>query len=211
MGKPHPIELRARVVAFVDEGHGHREAARHFRVSPRFVNDLIRLQRDTGSLAPRPQGNGGGHGALISVTGWIEGRIAEKGEITLDELAAELAEAHGTEGHCATVWRTLHGLGLTHKVRRIGKGPGEAFPRRTTSRRLSRRARMSPTCVVFGSPNVSHSWPTLCNGWPLLTKPRSRPTWLRPPAGRRADSALSITRRLDIGGPPLGSARSGLN
>jgi len=38
MGKPHPIELRERVVAFVDEGHGHREAARHFRVSPRFVN-----------------------------------------------------------------------------------------------------------------------------------------------------------------------------
>ena len=31
MGKPHPMELRTRVVAYVDEGHGHREAARHFR------------------------------------------------------------------------------------------------------------------------------------------------------------------------------------
>lgn len=38
MGKPLPLELRQRVVAYVDEGHGHREAARHFRVSPRFVN-----------------------------------------------------------------------------------------------------------------------------------------------------------------------------
>ena len=39
MGKPHPVELRSRVVAFVEEGNGHREAARHFRkrsASPTF-------------------------------------------------------------------------------------------------------------------------------------------------------------------------------
>ncbi|QBY00374.1 transposase [Rhodophyticola sp. CCM32] len=99
MGKPHPIELRERVVAFVDEGHGHREAARHFRVSPRFVNDLIKLRRETGSLAPRPQGNGGGHGKLASVADWIEARVAGKGEITLDELVSELAETHGIDVH----------------------------------------------------------------------------------------------------------------
>lgn len=115
MGKPHPIELRERVAAFVDEGHGHREAARHFRVSPRFVNDLIKLRRETGSLAPRPQGNGGGHGKLAGVTGWIKARVAEKGEITLDELAVELAETHGIDVHRGTVWRVLRGLGLTHK------------------------------------------------------------------------------------------------
>ena len=117
MGKPHPIELRERVAAFVDEGHGHREAARHFRVSPKFVNDLIKLRRETGSLAPRRQGNGGGHGKLAGLTGWIETRIADKGEITLDELAAELAEPHGIAVHRGTVWRALRGLGLTHKKR----------------------------------------------------------------------------------------------
>lgn len=52
MGKPHPIELRSRVVAFVEEGNSNREAARHFRVSPRFVNNMMILQRSTGSLAP---------------------------------------------------------------------------------------------------------------------------------------------------------------
>ena len=41
MDKPHPMELRTRGVAYVDEGHRHREAARHFRVSPKFVNDLV--------------------------------------------------------------------------------------------------------------------------------------------------------------------------
>ena len=38
------MELRSRVVAFVEEGHGHREAARHFRVSPKFVNDMVKLK-----------------------------------------------------------------------------------------------------------------------------------------------------------------------
>jgi transposase len=57
MGRPHPVELRLRVVAFVDEGHGHREAARHFRGSPRFVNDMVKLRRETGGLAPKRQGN----------------------------------------------------------------------------------------------------------------------------------------------------------
>ena len=120
MGKPHPIELRERVAAFVDEGHGHREAARHFRVSPRFVNDLIKLRRETGSLDPRPQGNGGGHGKLAGVTGWIKARVAEKGKITLDELAVELAETHGIDVHRGTVWRVLRSLGLTHKKRPSG-------------------------------------------------------------------------------------------
>lgn len=49
MGKSHPIALRVRVAAFVEEGHSHREAARHFRVSPRFVNNLMILKRATGS------------------------------------------------------------------------------------------------------------------------------------------------------------------
>jgi hypothetical protein len=51
MGKPHPMALRERVAAYVDEGHGHREAARHFCVSPRFVNELMKLRRETGSVA----------------------------------------------------------------------------------------------------------------------------------------------------------------
>ena len=115
MGNPHPMELRARVMAFVDEGHGHREAARHFRVSPKFVNDLVKLRRETGGLTARRQGNGGGHGKLTGVTGWLKARVTVKGEITLDELVAELSETHNIAAHRATVWRALRGLGLTHK------------------------------------------------------------------------------------------------
>ena len=117
MGKPHPVELRSRVIGYVDEGHGHRQAARHFRVSPKFVNDLVKLRRETGCLTPRRQGNGGGHGKLVDVTGWLEARVTAKSGITLDELVAELAETHGIDVHRATVWRVLRGLGLSHKKR----------------------------------------------------------------------------------------------
>ncbi|WP_373568580.1 IS630 family transposase [Paracoccus actinidiae] len=115
MGKPHPVELRSRVIGYVDEGHGHRQAARHFRVSPKFVNDLVKLRRETGCLTPRRQGNGGGHGKLVDVTGWLEARVTAKSGITLDELVAELAETHGIDVHRATVWRVLRGLGLSIK------------------------------------------------------------------------------------------------
>jgi transposase len=120
MGKPHPVELRERVIAFVDEGHRHREAARHFRVSPKFVNDLVRLKRETGSIMPRPQGNGGGHGKLIGARNWIEARIAAKGDLTLDEMVCELAAEHGISVHRVSVWRFLRSLGLTHKKRPSG-------------------------------------------------------------------------------------------
>jgi transposase len=83
MGKPHPIELRSRVVAFVEEGNSHREAARHLRVSLRFVNNLVIRQRTVGSLVPPRQGYAPGGGKL-------------------DELCVELAE-RGVAAHHSTV------------------------------------------------------------------------------------------------------------
>ena len=117
MGKPLPIELRRRVVDFVEEGHTHRAAASQFRVSIKFVNDMVLLKRQTGSLEAKPQGNGGGHGKLAGVVGWIERRITEKRDLTLDELVAELREGQGIKAHRVSVWRCLRGLDLTHKKR----------------------------------------------------------------------------------------------
>jgi transposase len=55
MGKPLPMELRQRVVDFVEEGSTHRAAATQFQVSIKFVNDMALLKRRTGSLIPKPQ------------------------------------------------------------------------------------------------------------------------------------------------------------
>lgn len=117
MGKPLPMALRQRVVDFVEEGHTHRSAAAQFRVSIKFVNDMVLLKRATGALEPKPQGNGGGHGKLAGVAGWIESRIREKRDLTLDELVVELRDKQGVEAHRVSVWRVLRNLNLTHKKR----------------------------------------------------------------------------------------------
>ena len=114
MGKPHPMALRERVAGYVDEGHGHREAARHFRVSPRFVNDLMKRRRETGSLEPRRQGHAPGGGKLSPHAAFVRGRVAETGDLTVDELCVEL-EVRGVVVHRSNVARLLHRLGLSHK------------------------------------------------------------------------------------------------
>ena len=119
MGKPHPIEIRVRVVAFVKEGNSHREAARHFRVSPRFVNNMIILERASGSLAAAKQGHPPG-GKLTEHGEWISDRLAQNGELTLDELCVELAE-RGVTVHRATIGRFLKRLGLSNKKKSQGK------------------------------------------------------------------------------------------
>ena len=125
MGKPHPIELRQRVVDHVGEGNTHRATAERFKVSVKFVNDMVKLWKATGSLAPKVQGNGGGHGKLSALKDWIARRISEKGELTSAALAAEIAVTHGVAVHRGTVWQFLRDLGLTHK-KRPARRRGEA-------------------------------------------------------------------------------------
>lgn len=115
MGKPHPIELRERVVTFVDEGNSHREAARHYRVSPKFVNDMIKLRRETGGLEPKPQGHCGRAGKLLGLGAWVCGHLTEQGDLTLDELRVELENVHAVMVHRSSIGRWLHRLGLSHK------------------------------------------------------------------------------------------------
>lgn len=45
MGKSHPVELRQRVVDHVAEGNTHRSTAARFKVSVKFVNDMVKLER----------------------------------------------------------------------------------------------------------------------------------------------------------------------
>jgi len=124
MGKPLPMALRERVAGFVDEGHGHREAARRFRMSPRFVNELMKLRRETGSLlVPRRQGHAPGWGKLAPHTLFVRERMATSGELTLDELCVEL-EGRGVEVHRSSVGRLLHRLGLSHKKNAAGQRAG---------------------------------------------------------------------------------------
>ncbi len=76
---------------------------------------MIKLRRETGALDPKPQGNQGGCGKLSDLAGWVRARLAERGDLTLDELRLELEQAQGVTVHRSSVGHWLHRLGLSHK------------------------------------------------------------------------------------------------
>ena len=56
MPKPYSLDLRERVVDYVEAGHSRRAAAAHFRVSPSFVINLMTAFRERGGIAPKALG-----------------------------------------------------------------------------------------------------------------------------------------------------------
>ena len=56
MPKAYSLDLRERVVGFVEDGHSRRAAAAHFKVSVSFVVNLVRAVRSRGSFEPKPSG-----------------------------------------------------------------------------------------------------------------------------------------------------------
>src|SRR5271165_6381042 len=92
MPKPYSLDLRERVLRYVEEGHSCRAAAAHFRVSVSFVVKLVKAFGMRGSLAPKPSG-GRRYAKLEPHRAFLLEKVAEKADITMPELAAELAAA----------------------------------------------------------------------------------------------------------------------
>ena len=106
----------------VEQGHTHTEAARRLCVSIKFVNDMVRLKRETGSLAPKRQGNPG-RGKLTGVKDWVRERIAAKPDLTIDELTVELAAEHGLKVHCG--FRKFPDTDFSKSRTRVSVSPGQ--------------------------------------------------------------------------------------
>src|ERR1051326_6503825 len=90
MTKAYSLDLRRRVVRFVDGGHSRHEAAARFDVSVAFVVKLVAVWHATGSYAAKPEG-GWRYSKLDPHRAWLERRVDEKADITMPELAEELA------------------------------------------------------------------------------------------------------------------------
>ena len=120
MSRPYPMELRTRVVNFVEEGNTHCATAAHFRVSIKFVNDMVKLKLETGSLEPKPQGCRG-HGKLSGQHDWARSQIGRKPDVTLDELVCALRRERGIDVQRSSMWGLVHRLGLSHKKRPPGQ------------------------------------------------------------------------------------------
>ena len=122
MGKPYSMDLRARVVAYVEAGHSCRAAARVFRVSASTAVRLAAAQRERGDIAPRPQGRTPGTvGKLAAHQAFLLEIVQAEPDITLKELAGALVEAHGVRGQLFSLHRALRRAGTSY-IRRADRG-----------------------------------------------------------------------------------------
>ena len=116
MARPLSVDLKLRVAAALAEGDTVRGAASRFKVS---VATAVRIgQRDRSGRGLEP-GKIGGHRRPVlqgAVGDWLLARLAEKPDLTMRGLAAELA-ARGTQVAHDTVWRFVRAAGLSVKKR----------------------------------------------------------------------------------------------
>lgn len=120
MPKAYSLDLRERVVWFVEAGRSCRAAAAHFSVSVSFAVRLMRAFRTAGSVAPRPSG-GRRRAKLDPHKAFVTARIEEKSDITMPELARELLAATGTKADPASLSRFLIRNGYRFKKNAAGK------------------------------------------------------------------------------------------
>lgn len=121
MGRSYSLDLRERVVARVAGGQSRRGAAEDLAVSPSFSVKLMARHERTGSLAPAPQGRPPGTGKLDPYRAFIIGRVKERPDITMPELASELAACHGVEADPASLSRFLCKAGFSYKKNAAGQ------------------------------------------------------------------------------------------
>jgi len=122
MGRSYSLDLRRRVVARVAAGQSRRGAAEDLAVSPSFSVKLVARHRRTGLLAPQRQGRPPGTGKLASYGDFLIGRVKERPDITMPELAAELQAQHGVEADPASLSRFLCKAGFSYKKNAAGHG-----------------------------------------------------------------------------------------
>lgn len=137
MAKTYSMDLRERVSRYVLAGHSCHEAAAHFSTSVSFVVNLMRLLRDTGSLAARPRG-GLRHSKLAPHGEFLLGRVAETPDVTMPELAAALKE-RGVTVDPSSLSHFLLRNGLSYKKNRFGQR-NVASGRARGARQMDRRA-----------------------------------------------------------------------
>ena len=111
---PLSVDLKVRIAAALQDGETVRGAAKRFGVS---VASAVRIgQRQRSGRGQKP-GKIGGHRRpiLVGEAGdWLLARLAEKPDLTMRALTAELAERGVTVVH-DTVWRFVRRAGQTVK------------------------------------------------------------------------------------------------
>lgn len=123
MARAYSMDLRERVVAADGDGQSCRQVWALFRVSVASVVKWAQLARSTGrSPAPRPVSGRRGC-KLDGARDCLLGRLAEKPDLTLHALLADLRD-RGVTVSCDTLWRFLREAGISFKKNRVRQRAG---------------------------------------------------------------------------------------
>lgn len=121
------IDLRKRAVAeYRKGGMTYADVAEQFSVGEATVNRWLRLERETGDLAPRSR-PGRRHKMDEAGLAVLHQLVLKRPDATLAELCSQYYEHSGVRVCITTVFRALERLNVTRKKK--------------SSRPLSRRAR----------------------------------------------------------------------
>jgi transposase len=119
-GQSYSADLRSRVLAAFDRGLPARTVAERFRVSVSYIYKALGRRNATGECEARPQRN---HQELKLAAHHdaIRAEVAQRSDVTLNELRAWLLATHDMAASLGLMHRTLARLGLTLKKSRSGR------------------------------------------------------------------------------------------
>jgi len=180
MPRAYSLDLRERVVGLVASGEPCRAVAELFDVSVASVVKWSQRARATGSAAAKPMGGKRPY-LLEGERDWLLARLAEKPDLTLHALLAELGERDVVVS-CDTLWRFLKRLGISFKKKPCS--------------RPSRIALTSPAAAPGGSGTNLKS---ILLGSSSSMRRGQRPTWPVPMAGGDVGSRSGLRSRTAIG------------
>ena len=157
MPRPYSQDLRDRVVVSVAVGRSRRATAKTFNVSVATVVRWSQRFQATGSAAALTMGGRRPH-RLAGRRDWLLARIAEKPDLTLRAIMAELA-ADGVKVSHGALWAFFAREGITFK-----------------KRAYTPASRIAPTSPAGASSGRNTRAGLTPNDWSLSTKPGPRPT-----------------------------------
>jgi transposase len=115
MPNSYSLDLRVRVVNYVDLGNSCEDAAELFDVSFSAVRAWMRLRDTTGSLERAPHGGGQRPGFDEAGSACLRQLVEEKPDRTNKELVELLVEAGHARVDPSTISRQCRRLGISRK------------------------------------------------------------------------------------------------
>lgn len=138
----YSVDLRKRVLADCDIGHGTKAVAEKYSVSPAIVRRWKQRRRENGELGPRR--SGGRRPRKVDRAAMATAVHAQP-----DATLRELRDALGLDVSLQTIWRVLRELGISLKkspARRRAR-PARRRGKKSALEGLASRARPGPACV----------------------------------------------------------------